>query len=533
MNDIELRSIAAVVTACLFCIATLPSLGAMQQSGYKNGNFMRWLKRKDNMSFNRLCVLALCLGLSSTATALCFSFFGERIALALSAIPFWGLVIGFCFAGEKYALKVKINRTGRVKRLFVAYCLLTAIFAYACIAVLWLLSSINGSFIYGLIAYLPFALCPLCLPMLLCAANGIMGIFENARNAKFVKRAGQVLDESKIIRIGIVGSYGKTSVKNILKTLLAEKYSVVETPESYNTPMGIAKTVLSPEFADKEVFIAEMGARKRGDIQELCALVKPDYAIFTGVCEQHIATFGTLENIWSEKKEIIKSGARVVCGADLKVWAQEEFGALETLTYADMQNVTEKRLGATSTSFVLTLGGERIVVETSLLGDVAVENIVLAATLAYQMGVSTQEIAQGVKKLQPIPHRLQLLENNGISILDDGYNCNQRGAKEGIAALKRFDGRTCIVTPGIIECGILEESVNGALGKEIAEAGIDKVILVGETLVGAVKTGYLENGGGAEKLQTVPTLQAAQTVLQDWLQSGDAVLFLNDLPDVY
>jgi UDP-N-acetylmuramyl pentapeptide synthase len=117
--------------------------------------------------------------------------------------------------------------------------------------------------------------------------------------------------------------------------------------------------------------------------------------------------------------------------------------------------------------------------------------------------------------------------------LDDGYNCNERGAKAAIDALCRFTGRKCIVTPGIVECGVLEEQTNAHLGAEIAKANLDLVILVGETLVTSVKNGYVSGGGNAEKLRTVKTLALAQETLKGWLCAGDAVLFLNDLPDVY
>ena len=535
MGEGLLRAVASLSSALLFCLMTWKLLGAMQQGGYQNGLFMRWLKRKDNLFFNRLWVLALCLVLAPTVTALCFSFLGNRTALLVATVPFFLLLFVFLLADRKYALKVSVTRTKRLKRLFVAYLFLTACVNYLWIAFLWVLARWNGSAIYALVAYAPFAVMPMLLPVLLCAANAVMGIFENANNKKFVKRAGQVLDEQEIIRVGIVGSYGKTSVKTILKTLLSEKYSVVETPASYNTPMGIAKTVFSEEFSQKQVFIAEMGARKAGDIAELRALVKPNYAIFTGICEQHVATFGDLESIWKEKSEIFQEGTVTVCAESLRALAERDYGQMidESLWIADETLVKDVRLGATKTAFVLSVEGKEIAVETALLGAVAVENILLAVSLAVKMGLTAGEIEQGLSKLQPIPHRLQLLEQNGVYILDDGYNCNARGAKEGIAALTRFSGRKCIVTPGIVECGALEEQLNGALGEEIAKAGLDKVILVGDTLVGAVKKGFEQAGGDMQTLSQEKTLEGAQEQLSQWLQAGDAVLFLNDLPDVY
>ena len=534
MNDVVLRIVGAVVSACFFCVSTLKMLGAMQQAGYKNGEFLGWVSKKDNQLFNRFIYLAIALALCPAIVALCFSFLGKRGALLVSALPFFLMLVLYAVADSKYALKVPVQKTGRFWRLFAVYMLLVAGFGYLFIALLKFLAEWNGAPLYALIAYVPFAVMPLFLPWMLCLANAISGVFENANNAKFVKRAGQVLDETQIIRIGVVGSYGKTSVKNILKTILEERFTVVATPQSYNTPIGIAKTVTGEEFKDKQIFIAEMGARKKGDIAELCALVKPDYAVFTGVCEQHIKTFCSLENVWEEKREILKCGAKkVVCGAALAERVQAEFAGAENVVTVNSAWIENAQYFATHTAFTLCLGEEKIMVDTKLLGEAATENILLAATLCQQLGMTAQEIADGISKLQPIPHRLQLLENNGVYILDDGYNGNPVGAKLALDALARFDGRKCVVTPGLVECGVLEEEKNATLGVQIAALGLDKVMLVGDTLVGAVKSGYEKASGDMEKLSTYKTLDEAQAALAEWIQAGDAVLFLNDLPDVF
>lgn len=527
MDNVLERLIASVVCATLFCVATYKTLGAMQQSGYKNRAFWRWARKAGNMLYNRLGMLAICIALTTTVFSLCFSPFGTQVALIVSALPFLALWGTYILSDRKYALKIPTASTGRVKRLFVLYYFLTLCITYALIALLTFLAVWNGSVLYKLVSYAPFAFTALLLPCILSFANAILSPFENARNRKFVKRAGQVLDEREIIRVAVVGSYGKTSVKNILKTLLSEKYKTVATPASYNTPVGVAKTVFSPAFADAEVFIAEMGARKAGDIAELCALVKPNYAIFTGVCAQHIETFGSEEAVLAEKSEVIRYGANTVCGASLQGKVAESERVSFTCAIEDIA------LSATETAFTLVVGGEKIPVKTKLLGGSAVENIALAVTLAYQIGLTVQELAQGIEKLTPVPHRLELVEQNGLYILDDGYNANPRGAKESILALARFQGKKYIVTPGIVECGVLEEEINGALGAEIAHAGLDKVILVGDTLVGAVKSGYLQAGGDAEKLHTAKTLEEAKKLFEGELQQGDCILFLNDLPDVY
>ncbi len=518
---------AALVIACLLCLSTVKMAAIVQQSGYKNRAFWRWLKRKDNLQYNRLSVLALCLALATAVTALCFSFLGTTWAVLISALPFFILLFAFRVADGKYALKVPAKRTGRFVRLFGTYLFYTSLLGYILIALLDFLAALNGSSLYALVAFVPVAAMPLLLPVTLCMANATTAVFENARNKKFVKRAGQVLNESEILRVAVVGSYGKTSVKNILKALLSVKYAVVETPASYNTPMGIAKTVLSPDFSKSQVLIAEMGARKQGDIRALCEMVRPDYAVFTGVCEQHILTFGSLENILAEKSEILRSTEKtVVCGEKLK-------GLVDSEKARFAPSAEEVELQATRTKFVLCVRGERLTVDVPLLSEAAVENIRMAVALCVEMGMTAAEISEGIKKIQPIAHRLQLLENNGVYILDDGYNCNEEGAKVALAALERFTGRKCIVTPGIVEGGILEETLNARLGERIAASRLDKVILVGDTLVGAVKEGYKSAGGDMQRLTVAHTLTAAQALLGEWVRRGDCVLFLNDLPDIY
>lgn len=537
MDEVLQRIVATLLCTTLFCMASVKIAGAMQQAGYKSRNFLTWLSWKENMLFNRLCVLALCLALTCGITALCFSFLGVQEALLVSALPFIGLMICYLTADRKYALKVPVQWTSRLKRLFVLYTFLVACTTYFVIALLGVLSKANGSPTYALIAYVPFALTVIFLPFLMALTTVMIAPFENARNAKYVKRAGQVLDETKIIRVAVVGSYGKTSVKNILKTMLEEKYSVVATPQSYNTPMGIAKTVLSPEFADKQVFIAEMGARKQGDVQELVDLVKPDFAVFTGVCEQHMLSFGSVENAFYEKSAVVRGEAFCVCGESLQSRMQAAFEQeflQEAVVFAGLKNVENLQLLPTCTKFTLVLGEERVDVETALLGAHAAENIVLAAVLAYEaLGVTAQEIARAIAKLQPIPHRLQLLENGGAYILDDAYNSNISGAKQALDALSRFEKGKCVVTPGLVECGTLEEKLNGELGEYIAKIQPDKVILVGQTLVCAVKRGYERAGGDKDALVIAKTLNDAKKHIADFLGEGDCVLFLNDLPDVY
>ena len=182
-------------------------------------------------------------------------------------------------------------------------------------------------------------------------------------------------------------------------------------------------------------------------------------------------------------------------------------------------------------SFTLGINGEKVNAHTKLLGEHSAYNIALAAQVASLLGMKTADIAAAIPQIDYIEHRLQLIKSGGINVLDDGYNSNVRGAAAAISALKKFGGKKIVVTPGLVELGVLEKSENYALGGELV--GLDFVILVGERLVEPVKQGYLEKGGDPEKLKVVLGLEAAKAELQKVIGQGDAVLFLNDLPDAY
>lgn len=524
MNETLLRVAVCLAVAPLFLAITYKLLGIMSQAGYKNGKFFAWLKRKDNLFFNRLSLLSGLMLLSVAVISLAFSFLGESVSLSLSAIPFFLFLILFVVADRKFALKVPVKATSRVKRLAVLYVFFTLCISYLVLAVLYAVEIVVDKPLYTVFSYLPFCLMPIVLPVVLALANGCIAPIENKRNQKFATRMGHVLDETQIIRVGITGSYGKTSVKNILKTLLEEKFSVVATPESYNTPIGIALTVQSEGFSKKQIFLAEMGARKRGDIKELCKIVKPDYGVLTGVCAQHVLSFGSLDEIVKEKSELIYHAKNpVVCGRKFYENLADKTNASESLKAENIQCF------ATHTAFDFTLDGKTYHAQTKLLGNGAVENIMLCITLCAKLGMTGDEIAKGIEKLAYIPHRLQLIQAGDRYILDDGYNASEESAKEAIAALKRFDGEKFVVTPGIVETGILEEEIGGKLGELLV--GLDKVILVGDTLVGAVKNGYVSAGGDVEKLVVVPTMDDVKEILK--ANAFGCVLFLNDLPDVY
>lgn len=518
--------VAALAFAALLCGIIYKQVGVLQSSGYCNKKYFGWLKKKGNLAYLRHIFLAtLCL-LSYAMISLAFSFAGEWAAV-IGLIAYLLFFVLYIFADKKVALRSSVTLTPRCKRLFYLTFLVYAIISYILITLLNFADYIWGNPHFSYLRYCPLALLPVLAAPLLMLANAIAKIYEVPHNNKFIRLAKEKLSASDIKVIAITGSYGKTSTKNILYDILSKKYRVLTTPRSHNTPVGIALAVNNANLADYDIFIAEMGARHLGDIAELCEICPPDISLITGICGQHLETFLSFQNIVKAKGEILGATKQEAIIADDAFELFADYDCKKTSCGC----ISEINCGADGTKFTLTLGGESRSVKTALLGEHSAYNIALAAQAAFAIGMTLDEIASAVPEIEPIEHRLQLIKNGGVNILDDGYNSNVKGARAALKVLNYFDGRKIVVTPGLVELGVLEEEENCQFGKNLV--GFDLVILVGDTLVKFVENGYRQAGGDMTKIKVVLSLPAAQEELKGFLQSGDTVLFLNDLPDVW
>lgn len=517
----------ALVFACLLSLISFKPLGILQGFGYKGGKLLGWARKKGNLAQARYSVLAIATALSSAVIAVSFSFAGAHWSAVIGLAGYLIFFVLYLYTESRKALRSTVALTPRFKRLFAALWLVFAILVYIVVTLLNFAEEVWGASLFATFKYSVLAIFPLCVLPVVCLANCITLIWEVPKNKSFVKKAKEKLSGSNITVVGITGSFGKTSAKNVLAEMLKSKYKVLATPSSFNTPLGIARTVNGSELADYDIFIAEFGARHVGDIAELCEMCPPDYSMITGICPQHLETFKTIENVVSAKGEIIAGTKKktVIAGGYFHYF-EHIAGAIEKCDC-----VRDVVADCTGTEFTLVLGGEERRVKTRLLGVHSADNIGLCAQTAYALGVSADGICKAIESLDFVEHRLQLTVSNGVNIIDDGYNSNVVGAKCAVEVLRSFAGKKVVVTPGLVELGVLEESENQALGASLV--GLDCVILVGETLVGAVKQGYLSAGGEESKLVTVPSLVAAQDVLKTVIASGDTVLFLNDLPEIY
>jgi len=344
--------------------------------------------------------------------------------------------------------------------------------------------------------------------------------------------------------IGITGSFGKTSTKYILNKILSDRYNTLMTPESYNTPMGITKVVRTHLKPIHEVFIAEMGAKKKGDIKELCKLVSPTIGILTAIGEQHLDTFGSVNNIISTKHELIESlpaeGIAFLNRDNDYIKDLPERKNIKYINYGiDSDNLNfyakDIQYTAVGTGFIVCDDkGNQFKLKSKLLGKHNVYNILAAASVANELGMDLSSISHAVKSLEPVPHRLELKAYGpNVILIDDAYNSNPVGFNIALDVLKEMKGeRKILVTPGMIELGDKHYDLNKSVGIKAAQF-CDYIILVGNRQTKPIQDGLKLENYSNDKIYITNTFVAANRHLQEIVEVGDVILFENDLPDNY
>ncbi|MBO7151503.1 MAG: UDP-N-acetylmuramoyl-tripeptide--D-alanyl-D-alanine ligase [Clostridia bacterium] len=385
--------------------------------------------------------------------------------------------------------------------------------------------------------YVAILIFPTIYPIIFMFTMWFVNIFEWANNCRYEHKTKKRLASANLIKIAITGSYGKTSVKNFLKELLDIKYKVLSTPESYNTPMGIAKTVNGLDISH-QVFIAEMGARRVGDIKKLMKIIEPDIAVLTGINNQHLETFKTFDNIVDEKlqavKKLKKSGKAYING-NLTSLIEKNIGdcSADNITYVGGRGnqvyASDIVLDKSGAKFNLHFGEQVYPTVSRLIGEHNVENLAVASAVAYALGVPPKHIVERIAMVEPVPHRLQLISAGAINIIDDTFNSNPDGAEKALKTLCCFSGRKVVVTPGLVELGDNEMTENINLGKKISGVA-DVVVLIGGKRSEYIKMGLGDFQGDVLHFQT---LKDAQKSFKDFIRVGDTILLLNDLPDIY
>lgn len=370
---------------------------------------------------------------------------------------------------------------------------------------------------------------------------------EKTINKKYWNEAASILNSMPDLTvIGITGSYGKTSTKHYLHRILSEEFEVLMTPGSYNTTLGVIRTVREMMKPYDKIFICEMGAKQKGDIKEICDLVHPRIGILTAVGPMHLESFKTMENVQSTKFELIdalpKDGLAII-NNDFEFCANRVVSNVESRRYSispdnakDVAYVAEDiKYSADGTTFIVKgPDGYCLPLSTRLVGACNISNLLGAIIVAIYLGVSKEHITYAVGKIEQVEHRLSIKKTpGGVTIIDDAFNSNPQGSKMALEVLSGFkSGKRIIVTPGMIELGDRQSELNMILGTEIAKSA-DVAIIVGEYNRKSLVEGIRKEHFNDENLYEVANFKDAQDLLSSLLRSGDTVLYENDLPDTF
>ena len=503
-----------VVAFAFFLLIAKYDIHMFQLSSYRYSRYFRWLVPGNIISDKRFYALLVFVS----------AFLPESWGLGFAtSITLWAWVDAL---REKF--KTPLVYTMRVKRLFAANIIL-----FAAITALSLLFA-------GKWAPVIIGAELLLSNFIMLLANIVNTPIEKAINRHYYNDAKRIIESHKgLIIIGVTGSFGKTSTKNYLASVLAEKYNVLVTPGNFNTLLGVIRTIREHLRPYHQVFIVEMGAKQRNDIKEICDLVHPTIGIVTAVGEMHLETFKSVENIQDTKFELINSlpadGLGVINNDSEYIKSYNGITSrCRIIKYAVDGNgdykATDVVYGAGGVSF--TLGNEQY--NSRLLGAGNLLNILASIAVADHLGVPVNKQKNAIARLQPVEHRLSMKVANGITVLDDAYNSNPQGAKMGLEVLKNFavgeGNKRIVITPGFVEMGARQAAANQELGRTIA-GSCDYAIIVNAVNREAIKSGLEEGGLPTGKYFLADSLNHAHAQLAQILRAGDVVLYENDLPD--
>jgi len=514
-----------IVSILYIYIRTRKNLHILQQNFYnENNRYIKWGNRNLNKVF-KYDIIILILSL--------INLFIENYFLGLINIFLILLYIIENKSIKNEQVKIPLKVTSRVKRMII-----TIIILYFLPIIIYLFNKNIYIFniLFNLLIVLNF--------YIIFLSNFINKPIEKCVFLYYKNMAmNKIKNMNNLSVVGITGSYGKTSSKNILNDILSVKFNSTTTPKNFNTQYGLIITINN--YIDKfnDIFIAEMGAFKMGRIKLLCNLVKPKYGIITSIGTAHLETFGSRENVQKGKFELIESlpsdGVGILNMDDpyqvsykLKNNCKIIWIGIENKD-ADL-SASNVKIDSNGMSFDVYFKEEKKShrFTTRLLGNANIYNILAGIAFGKYMGMSFNELELGVKRIKPIEHRLELKNMRDLIIIDDAYNSNPVGSKMALDVLKLMDGMKIVVTPGMIELGTEQYDLNKKFGEYISEVA-DYVILVGEKQTKPILDGLKEKKYKESKIKVINDVKEAFKIIDTIKDKKTYVLLENDLPDIF
>lgn len=519
-----LKLILFVCSGLALFVPTKHALHIFQQNRYETERLNEWIKENFKLNIKNAMIPVL-IGIVALVISLIAYNKGGTTAQACMLV----VLFVFMYSNERKQHYIKpLVCTPRVIRQIVVMVILYIIVLFV------VLYFDFDPFLTLLCYFMPW--------ILIYPMSWITSPIEASIREGFKNDAKKILEShTGLIKIGITGSFGKTTTKNIMQAMISEQFNSLMTPASYNTPMGITRTIREMLKPIHQVFVCEMGADHVGDIEELMNFVHPTIGVVTSIGPQHLNTFGSQENITNEKMKMIEmlpsDGFGVLNYDNEFIRNYKVKNNVETVTYGVESKDTDYTVEdihytQTGSTFTVVYKDEKVQLETKLLGELNILNILSAIAVARHLNVSWQTIQRAVKSMKQVEHRLELKRINGYRFIDDAFNSNPTGSAMAVKVLGMMPNTRIIVTPGMIDLGEKQNEINKHFGT-LMKGNADIVILVGKNQTKPIYEGLKESGFDMDKVLVVDKVVEAFNYVYTHATPQDTILLENDLPDAF
>lgn len=400
---------------------------------------------------------------------------------------------------------------------------------------LWYLDGLIGGLAFGFAAIVAYPVMWAHLAVLPLLAGRL--VIVNPRNRKRVVASEATFAKHGAERIAVVGSYGKTSMKELLLTVLGEAKKVAATPANKNVAISHAAFARSLS-GDEEVLIIEYGEGQPGDVAKFARITHPTRAVITGVAAAHLDHYASTEAAGKDiftVADYIGDKAHVYVNAESQ--AAKQFITSNFSSYDQAGALGWKaekvQVSIDGLSFTLAKDGTTLRLKSSLLGRHNIGPLSLVAALACELGMSVVQVEAAVAKTQPFEHRMQPYRLGGAWVIDDTYNGNIEGIRAGTALLKELPAkRKLYATPGLVDQGKESQAIHEEMGRLVAASGADVVVLMKNSVTTHIEAG-LRAGDYKGELQIETDPLSFYNNLGQFVAAGDLILLQNDWPDNY
>lgn len=425
-----------------------------------------------------------------------------------------------------------LDRTRRARLLLIALRLgvLAQLLIGAALVYLGVTGHLTGGVFFGLALIIVY---PLVWPYLILVPLVLArGLITDPKEWRQADRAREIFEGHEGLRIAVLGSYGKTTMKELLRTVLSEKLKVAATPANKNVTASHAAFARTLK-GDEDVLIIEYGEGEPGDIKKFAHYTDPDRAVITGLAPVHLDKYPSFELAAKDLFSIRDYVGTVYVNDDsesVKPYLRHN-DKLFNRQRAWVWDVKDVKSDLTGTSFSLEYQRQKINLKSQLLGRHNIGFLAFVAAFALEEGLSPEQIQAGVAKTAPFEHRMQPHQLNGAWVIDDTYNGNLEGIRAGTELLAELKAKRKIyVTPGLVDQGAENERVHKEIGRLIKAADPDMVVLMRNSVTGFIQEG-LKGYQGELRIEDEPL--EFYSNLPHFVAAGDLVVMQNDWTDNY